>query len=96
MTVIVHDTTQPSGNVATLTGHDSWVLSVAYSPAGGECISGGSDKRVRVWDIGQRQCVHTCKDHTDQVWSVCYNASGSKFASASDDGSVMVGAKVTG
>ena len=30
MTVIVHDTTQPSGSVATLTGHDSWVLSVAH------------------------------------------------------------------
>jgi len=66
------------------------------SPAGGECITGSSDKRVRVWDLGQRQCVYTCKDHADQVWGVCYNSSGSKFASCSDDGSIVVGSKVTG
>mmetsp|Transcript_12331 Transcript_12331/g.31862 ORF Transcript_12331/g.31862 Transcript_12331/m.31862 type:complete len:309 (-) Transcript_12331:27-953(-) len=96
MTVIMHDVSQPSGTVATLTGHDSWVLSVAHSPAGGECITGSSDKRVRVWDLGQRQCVYTSKDHTDQVWSVDYNSSGSKFVSASDDGSVMCGVQVTG
>lgn len=48
MTMMIHDVSAASGNVATLTGHDSWVLSVAQSPAGGECVSGGSDKKVKV------------------------------------------------
>ncbi len=31
------------------------------------CNSSSSDKTVKVWDASTRQCVHTFKDHSDQV-----------------------------
>ena len=40
---------------------------LAAAAAGAECVTGSSDKRVRVWDLGQRQCTQTIKDHTDQA-----------------------------
>ena len=36
---------------ATLTGHGTWVGSVAWSPAGDQLASGGNDGAVRVWDV---------------------------------------------
>lgn len=44
-----------------------------------------SDKKVKVWDIHTRQCVHTFEEHADQVWGVAYNEDGDKLASVGDD-----------
>ena len=45
-TWVAHDVTGAAGAMTALHGHDSWVLSVAHSPTGAECVSGSSDKRV--------------------------------------------------
>ena len=34
----------------TLTGHMSWVRSVAFSPDGSRIVSGSQDCRVKIWD----------------------------------------------
>ncbi len=36
---------------ARLLGHEGWVWSVAFDPAGGRLASGGADGRVRLWDL---------------------------------------------
>lgn len=51
----------------TLSGHASWVLSVAFSPDGKRFVSSSSDRTVRVWDLDSMQCQHVFKEHTDQV-----------------------------
>lgn len=48
-------------------GHESWVLSVAMNPQGTGFVSGGSDAKVKLWDIGSRSCMQTAVEHTDQV-----------------------------
>jgi len=39
-----------AGPTHTQRGHTGWIFSVAYSPDG-KWISGGGDKRVKVWDL---------------------------------------------
>lgn len=43
------------------------MLSVAAHPSGTAFASGGSDAKVKLWDLGARACVQTISDHTDQV-----------------------------
>lgn len=53
--------------VGTLSGHASWVLSVAFSPDGTHFVSGSSDRTVKVWELETKQCIHTFHEHSDQV-----------------------------
>lgn len=58
--------------VGTLSGHASWVLSVAFSPDGTHFVSGSADTTVKVWELASRQCVETFNKHTDQVMFIIY------------------------
>lgn len=51
----------------TMSGHASWVLGVAFAPNGQQFASSSSDHTVKVWELAQRQCLHTFNEHNDQV-----------------------------
>ena len=53
--------------VGTMSGHTSWVLSVAFSPDAEHFASSSSDHSVKIWEISSRQCVHTFNEHTSEV-----------------------------
>lgn len=77
--------------VESFSGHESWVLSLAVHPGGGAFASGGSDARVKLWDLHTRTCVQTLSsDHTDQVWGVSFNSTGTHLASVADDKRLVV------
>lgn len=58
-------------NVAgTMSGHAAWVLGVSFAPDGLRFASSSSDHTVKVWELAQRQCLHTFREHTDQVMRV--------------------------
>lgn len=73
-----------------MSGHGSWVLSVAVSPDNARFASGSSDRTVKVWDLKAKQCLHTFTDHTDQVWSVRFNADGEQLVSVADDRAINI------
>ena len=77
---------QHASLAGTLSGHSSWVLSVAYCPDNQQfchwvrptdpdsshyhrvnCVCRSSDKTVKIWDVSNRECCHTFKEHSDQV-----------------------------
>lgn len=79
--------------IGTFTGHNSWVLSAVFTNEKTKFVSGSSDKKVKVWDALNKQCLHTYDEHSDQVWAVgvdrSYTASH-RFASVSDDKSIQI------
>lgn len=58
---------QHANAVGTLSGHASWVLSVAFSQDKNHFVSSSSDNTVKVWELKERQCISTLSVHTDQV-----------------------------
>jgi serine/threonine protein kinase/WD40 repeat protein len=80
------------------TGHTGLVSCLAISSDGQRCISGSSDKTVKVWDLDAATRAGTASDapvlflnytaHTTPVQSVCLSPDGKFAVSASEDGIV--------
>lgn len=54
--------------------------------AGTLCVSGSIDCTSRLWDVRSGRCMSVKQGHTDEVLDVCFDAAGTKFVSASADG----------
>ena len=51
----------------TLSGHDSWIHSVAVSPDGKWAASGSDDHTVKIWDLETGKRRATLEKHSSQV-----------------------------
>lgn len=76
----------------TLTGHEHEVSGLAFIPSHADfLISCSRDQSIRVWDTLSGTCLQTlAQGHTDWVKRVAVSASGALFATASNDGSIIV------
>jgi energy-coupling factor transporter ATP-binding protein EcfA2 len=74
----------------TLKGHESSVLSVAFSPDGKTLATGSDDQSVKLWDVSSRQNVATLKGHESSVRSVAFSPDGKTLATGSSDQSVKL------
>merc|ERR1719295_2355775 len=87
--------------VYTFRGHTGPLLSLAVSPEGDCCFSGGIDSTVRVWNMpspnvdpydnyNPKVLEQTLIGHSDAVWSLSYLGSRHQLLSASADGTVKL------
>lgn len=72
-----------------ITAHQSWVLSVNYSPNGNYIVTGGSDSKVKIWD-SNGTLIYTCSGHTGQVTNVKVSPDNNYVISSSKDDKIKI------
>jgi Tol biopolymer transport system component len=82
--------------VRSLTGHSTFVNSVAFSPDGRTLVSGCVDGTIKLWDITNGQMLRTLTGHTNWVKSVAFSPDGRTIASGSYDMTVKLWEVATG
>lgn len=70
-------------------GHISWVTSVAYDPNGQFIVTGGGDKRIKLWDNGGNQ-ITVFSGHQSEITSVRVSNDGKTIYSSSQDNTIKV------
>lgn len=56
--------------------HEGWVATLVFSPNGKTLASAGSDKVVRLWEVGTWKSKQVLKGHRDYVSALSYNHNG--------------------
>src|SRR5262249_51240796 len=71
--------------------HGSFVKSLAFSPDGQILASGGDDRAIKLWSVGQRKHLRTLRGHEQRVRGVSFSPlDGRLLASCSSDRTVKL------
>ena len=81
---------QPIKRLPCLTGHKSWVRSVAFSPDGSTIATGSDDKTIRFWDARTGAPKNTITEYTSSVRSVAFSPDGSTIATGGSDDTIRL------
>jgi WD40 repeat protein/transcriptional regulator with XRE-family HTH domain len=70
--------------------HPGVVSAVAWVPSGQMLVSGGSDGRLRWWEVHSGECVRVQEAHQGTVQALKVSPDGSRLASCGDDGAITL------
>ncbi|KAK5116693.1 hypothetical protein LTR62_007367 [Meristemomyces frigidus] len=84
--------TQSGEQVANLTGHASWIMSLDWNWSGEYLLSGSYDGKAKIWSLERRECVATQTESEKCLWAVKWLP---KSASARNETFVTAGAGKT-
>jgi WD40 repeat protein len=82
--------------IRTLSGHDSYVYSVSFSPNNKILASGGRDNNIKLWEVETGKQIRTLTRHKYYVWSVSFSPDGQTLASGSGDKTIKLWEVETG
>jgi len=75
--------------IASISAHRSWVLGIDASPSVTEQFAtSGADKKVKIWDMKMKECLHSFDAHDGQAWGVKYNEEGNGLVSVGEDAAI--------
>jgi WD40 repeat protein len=66
------------------------VSAVTWAPSGERLISGGSDGRLRWWEVDSGECVQVQEAHQGTIQALKVSPDGSRLASCGDDGTIRI------
>ncbi len=79
-----------------LTGHSSYVFSLAFSPKGNMLASGSYDEALFLWDVRTQRLMRSHPAHSDPIGGVDFVRDGTLIVSCSSDGLIRVWDTATG
>jgi WD40 repeat protein len=82
--------------LSSLDGHSDVVRSIAFDAQGKRLISGGSDKKVHVWDLASGARLLTLDSFHGDIYSVDFSNDGSRLVTASRDHRLAIWDATTG
>jgi WD40 repeat protein len=68
----------------TFVGHTSHVTAVAFSPDGGQVLTGSPDHAMKLWDAATGALIRHFEGHSFHVNSVAFSPDGRRIVSGSD------------
>jgi len=74
----------------TLSGHSSWVVSIALTSDGRTLISGGLDDRIMLWDLSTGERLGILTGHNKPINCLATSPDGKTLISCSDDDSIKI------
>jgi WD40 repeat protein len=74
----------------TITGHSSYVNTLAISPDGQTLVSGSADKTIKVWNLSIGQEILTLKSHLNPINTLVISPDGQTLVSGSADKTIKV------
>ena len=80
----------------TLKGHESFVMSVAFSTDGKTALTGSSDKTTRLWSLETGETLAILKGHERWVWSAQFSPDGKTALTGSSDNTARLWSLDTG
>jgi len=81
----------PAGaRLATLTGHDDYVTTLAVTTDGSLLASGSFDRTIKLWSLPDGALLKTLEGHRDRVQALALTPDGTLLASGGDDRTVKL------
>jgi WD40 repeat protein len=74
---------------ATFSGHETFVISAAFSPDSRRLATCSADHTVRLWPVDGGAC-RVLSGHTDEVFAVAFHPGGTRLATAGRDRAVWL------
>ena len=71
-------------------GHTGDVTALAFSPGGTTLASGGTDNKIRLWDIGTKKHLTVLTGHTEKITALTFSKDGSILVSGSTENTIRL------